>query len=55
MKALNEQLAWLKAGHTGCMFATVLAKDPAKIGWHFQVNPKNILFPLFKTYIKINL
>jgi len=44
MKQLHKQLEWLRSGCMGCMFGTVMAKDPEKIGWHFQVNPKNILF-----------
>jgi hypothetical protein len=46
MKSTNEiyeqTIKWIRSGKIGCTFATILAKNPEKIGWKFQINPSKL-------------
>ena len=30
---MNEAIEWIKKGNTGCVFATLFAKNPESVGW----------------------
>ena len=38
-------LEFIQQGKTGCVFATLLSKDPDKISWKRFVNPESITIP----------
>lgn len=35
MTAIEENIAWIRSGKIGCVFASALVKQRDKIGWHF--------------------
>ena len=43
MKDLN--LNYIKRGHTGCVFATIMARNPDKVGWVRIFNPDKLVIP----------
>lgn len=38
----DKNLEFIRSGKTGCLFASVLAKNPEKVGWKRVFNPKQI-------------
>lgn len=38
----DPNLDFIRNGKTGCLFASVLAKNPSKVGWRRVVNPTTI-------------
>jgi hypothetical protein len=38
----DPNLKFIRQGKTGCLFASVLAKDPKKVGWRRVFNPESI-------------
>lgn len=41
----DKNLQYIRKGKTGCVFATIFAKDPEKIGWKRIINPDKIEIP----------
>lgn len=41
----DKNLQFIKQGKTGCVFATILARNPEKIGWKRIINPKSLIIP----------
>ncbi|MAX51451.1 MAG: hypothetical protein CMH22_05685 [Methylophaga sp.] len=41
----DENLKYIRQGKTGCVFATIMARDPDKIGWKRIFNPTEITVP----------
>lgn len=41
----DRNLQYIRQGKTGCVFATILARDPDKIGWKRILNPKTLDIP----------
>jgi uracil-DNA glycosylase len=41
----DENLRFIRQGRTGCVFATILSRDPDKIGWSRIVNPTELMIP----------
>lgn len=42
---MDKNLQFIQNGKTGCVFATILSRDPEKIGWVRQVNPQRLIIP----------
>lgn len=42
---MDANLEYIRKGKTGCVFATMLSKDPEKIGWKRIFNPENLDIP----------
>jgi len=42
---MDNNLEFIKAGKTGCLFATIMARNPEKIGWHRLINPGKVIIP----------
>lgn len=42
---IDENLKFISSGKTGCVFASIMAKNPEKIGWKRIFNPDNIIIP----------
>lgn len=45
MKNKDLNLDYIKSGKTGCVFASIMAKDPEKIGWKRIINPETLIIP----------
>lgn len=45
MEKTDLNLEYIKKGKTGCVFATMLAKNPEKIGWVRIFNPEKLEIP----------
>lgn len=45
MKKIDKNLEFIRSGKTGCVFATILSKNPDKIGWKRILNPSKIEIP----------
>lgn len=41
----DANLAFIKSGKTGCVFASIMAKSPKKIGWERILNPESLIIP----------
>lgn len=42
---MDDNLSFIRKGKTGCVFATILSKDPDKIGWIRVFNPLKLEIP----------
>jgi hypothetical protein len=42
---MDKNLDFIRKGNTGCVFATILARTPNKIGWKRIINPGNLEIP----------
>lgn len=42
---MDSNLEYIKKGKTGCVFATIMARAPEKIGWKRIFNPKFLTIP----------
>lgn len=42
---IDENLKYIRKGKTGCVFATILAKNPEKVGWKRVFNPEKLEIP----------
>lgn len=42
---MDKNLQFIRRGKTGCLFASILAKNPEKIGWKRIMNPKELIIP----------
>lgn len=42
---MDKNLEYIRKGKTGCVFATILAKNPEKIGWVRIINPQLLYIP----------
>lgn len=42
---MDANLQFIKQGKTGCVFATIMARNPDKIGWVRILNPKTLTIP----------
>lgn len=42
---MDKNLDFIRKGKTGCVFATILARTPDKIGWKRIVNPTTLVIP----------
>ena len=41
----DQNLQFIKQGKTGCVFATIMARNPEKIGWKRIFNPETLEVP----------
>lgn len=41
----DKNLEYIRRGKTGCVFATILSRDPLKVGWVRIFNPSEIVIP----------
>lgn len=39
----DKNLKYIRQGKTGCVFASIMARNPKKVGWSRYFNPKNII------------
>ena len=39
---MDKNLQFIRRGKTGCLFASILAKNPEKIGWKRILNPTTL-------------
>lgn len=42
---MDKNLEFIQKGKTGCVFATIMSRNPEKIGWVRIVNPKKLEIP----------
>lgn len=42
---MDKNLQFIRRGKTGCLFASILAKNPEKIGWKRILNPTTLEIP----------
>ena len=40
-----ENLQFIRSGRTGCVFASILARNPEKVGWVRIANPPKLIIP----------
>ena len=41
----DDNLKYIRRGKTGCVFATIMARNPEKIGWKRIFNPESLIIP----------
>lgn len=41
----DQNLKFIRSGKTGCVFASIMAKNPDKIGWKRIFNPDKLIVP----------
>lgn len=42
---VDENLKFISSGKTGCVFASIMGKNPEKIGWKRFINPDKLIIP----------
>lgn len=42
---MDKNLKYIRQGKTGCVFATIMARNPEKVGWERIFNPEKIVIP----------
>lgn len=45
MKAIQDNIDWIKSGKIGCVFASALVKEHDSIGWNFIESPNKLDIP----------
>jgi len=41
----DKNLKFIKSGKTGCVFASIMAKNPDRVGWRRVFNPEKLIIP----------